>query len=242
MDVPVQGEKAGAAIAQALRDMNAYGNVDCIIVGRGGGSLEDLWAFNEEVVARAIYDSRLPVISAVGHEVDFTIADFVADARAPTPSAAAHMAVADDEQNRRYYTARAQHLVRRVTRYFSQLRATFDALKSGHALSRAIRMVHDGRQTTDDLRRRSQAAMAHALRHARERYGRAAGELSALSPLSTLARGYSVVEKKNGAVVTDCGGISVGEKIHIRFLKGGARAEVTDIDQDMPNKRMTIME
>jgi exodeoxyribonuclease VII large subunit len=101
IDVPVQGEKAAAAIAQALREMNTYGNVDCIIVGRGGGSIEDLWAFNEEVVARAIFDSKLPVISAVGHEIDFTIADFVADVRAPTPSAAAEIAVADDEQNRR---------------------------------------------------------------------------------------------------------------------------------------------
>jgi exodeoxyribonuclease VII large subunit len=230
LDVPVQGEKAGGAIAQAIRDMNAYGKVDCIIVGRGGGSIEDLWAFNEEVVARAIYQSGLPVISAVGHEVDFTIADFVADVRAPTPSAAAQIAVADDEQNRRYYTARAQHLVRRVTKYFSHLRATFDAFKSGRALRRVIRMVHDGRQATDELRRRSQAAMTHSLRHARQRFAGTAGELSALSPLTTMARGFSVVTREDGTLVRDSGRVSPNEKVNIRFFKGAARAEIIGVD------------
>ena len=229
IDTPVQGEKAGAAIAQALRDMNAYGKVDCIIVGRGGGSMEDLWAFNEEIVARAIYESSLPVISAVGHEIDFTIADFVADLRAPTPSAAAQIAIADDEQNRRYYEARAQHLVRRVTRYFSDLRAAFDALKCDRALKRAIRLARDGRQTADELGRRSGSALAHVLRHTRERYGRAAAHLHALSPLTTMARGYSVVAKSGGTVVKDCAQVSPGEKVHIRFFKGTAQADIISV-------------
>jgi exodeoxyribonuclease VII large subunit len=228
IDVPVQGEKAAPAIAHALRDMNAYGKVDCIIVGRGGGSIEDLWAFNEEVVARAIFDSRIPVISAVGHEIDFTIADFVADIRAPTPSAAAEMAISDDEQNRRYFEARAQHFIRRVTRYFSDLRVAYDSLKAGLALKRALHLVRDARQTADELDRRSKAALLGAFRQARERYVRAGAHLHALSPLSTLARGFSVVTKDDGAVVRDAGRISVGEKVHIRFFKGEAHADIVD--------------
>jgi exodeoxyribonuclease VII large subunit len=229
IDVPVQGEKAGPAIAQAIRDMNTYGQVDCIIVGRGGGSIEDLWAFNEEIVARAIFESKIPIISAVGHEVDFTIADFVADMRAPTPSAAAQFAVADDEQNRRYFEARAQHLVRRLTRYFSDLRTTLDTMKTGLALRRVIRMVRDLRQTTDELRRRSQTALINTVRNARWHYSRVAAELHALSPLTTMARGYSVVAKSDGTTVKDCSRISQGENVHIRFFKGAARADITRI-------------
>jgi exodeoxyribonuclease VII large subunit len=228
IDVPVQGEKAAPAIAQALRDMNDYGKVDCIIVGRGGGSIEDLWAFNEEIVARAIFDSRLPVISAVGHEIDFTIADFVADIRAPTPSAAAEMAIADDEQNRRYFEARAQHFITRVRRYFSDLRVAYDSLKAGLALKRALHLAQDARQTVDELDRRSKAALVGAFRQGRERYVRAAAQLHALSPLSTLSRGYSVVTGSDGSVVRDAGLISVGEKVHIRFFKGHAHADIVD--------------
>ena len=227
IDVPVQGENAGAAIAQAIRDMNDYGKVDCIIVGRGGGSIEDLWAFNEEAVARAIFDSKLPVISAVGHEIDFTIADFVADVRAPTPSAAAEIAVADDEQNRRYFRARAQHLVRRMTRYFSDLKTAYDALKGGLALKRAMRMVQDARQAADELDRRSKSALVHAFRHNKERYRRLAAQLNALSPLNVMARGYSVVSKGDGAVVKDITQISEGEKVRIRFFKGAAQADIS---------------
>jgi exodeoxyribonuclease VII large subunit len=234
IDVPVQGEKAAPAIAQALRDMNAYGKVDCIVVGRGGGSVEDLWAFNEEAVARAIFESRLPVISAVGHEIDFTIADFVADARAPTPSAAAQLAVADDEQNRRYFHSRAQHLVRRVTRYFSDVRVTYESLRAGQALRRARRMVQDARQAVDELDRRSQSALVNTLRRRRDHYARAGAQLHALSPLNTMARGYSVVSKGAGAVVRDAGQVSVGEKVMIRFFKGHAQADIVERSDKSP--------
>ena len=128
IDVAVQGDTAASRIAQAIRDMNAYAKVDCIIVGRGGGSIEDLWPFNEEIVARSIAESDIPIISAVGHEIDFTIADFVADVSAPTPSAAAEMAVPDDRENRRYFYSLAQRLYADFTRYFSDAQAAFDSL------------------------------------------------------------------------------------------------------------------
>ena len=229
IDVPVQGEKAAAAIAQALRDMNTYGKVDCIIVGRGGGSIEDLWAFNEEVVARAIFESTLPVISAVGHEIDFTIADFVADVRAPTPSAAAEIAIADDEQNKRYFMARAQHLIRRVVRYVSDIRSAYDALKGGLAMKRALKMVQSAQQTVDEFDRRSKIAMIHVLRHTREQYGRAVAQLHALSPLTTMARGYSVVSRSDGTIVKDAARVLTGEKVHLRFFKGSAQADIASV-------------
>jgi exodeoxyribonuclease VII large subunit len=230
IDVPVQGEKAAQAIAQALCDMNAYGKVDCIIVGRGGGSIEDLWAFNEEVVARAIVGSKLPVISAVGHEIDFTIADFVADVRAPTPSAAAEMAIADDEQNKRYFMARAQHLIRRVTRYVDDRRSAYEALKGGLAMKRALRMVHNAQQTVDELDRRSKNAMIHALRHNRQQYGRAVAQLHALSPLTTMARGFSVVSKSDATIIRDAAKVTLGEKVHLRFFKGSALADIASVN------------
>lgn len=226
IDVPVQGEHAAAAIVNAVRDMNAYGNVDCIIVGRGGGSIEDLWAFNEEAVARAIAASKLPVISAVGHEIDFTIADFVADARASTPSAAAEMTIADDEQNRRYFFSRAQYALRRFIRYFSERQNAFQRLLQRKALKRAPRTIADARQTLDELRRRSARAALVALRHSRERFSRAASQLRALGPVQTMARGFSIVAKADGTTIKDAGQTIDGERVAIHFYKGKARADI----------------
>jgi exodeoxyribonuclease VII large subunit len=226
IDVPVQGEKAAPAIVQAIRDMNTFGAADCIIVGRGGGSIEDLWAFNEESVALAIAQSTIPIISAVGHEIDFTIADFVADVRAPTPSAAAEMAIADDEQNRRYFIARAQYIARRFISYFSTVRSSYQRLLQRPGLRRAMRITVEARQTADDLQQRRRRAMENILRHLRDRHGRAASHLHALSPLNTLARGFSVVAKTDGTVLKNVANVAAGERIAIRFFKGEAQADV----------------
>jgi len=228
IDVPVQGDTAAAKMAQALGDMNAYGKIDCIIIGRGGGSIEDLWAFNDETLARAIAQSAIPVISAVGHEIDFTIADFVADVRAPTPSAAAEIAVADDQQNRRYFNTRAQYLIKYFISYFTTVKDSFRRVLRRPALKRAPRIVTEARQSVDDLKQRSLRATVFTLRHMRQRVHRGAAALQALSPLSTMARGFSVVVKTDGTAVRDAALIAKGERVGIHFFKGKAQADIVE--------------
>ena len=231
IDAPVQGDTAAAKMIQALKDMNAWGNVDCIIIGRGGGSIEDLWAFNDEALARAMAQSAIPVISAVGHEIDFTIADFVADVRAPTPSAAAEIAVADDEENRRFFTARAQYLTRHFISYFSSVKKSYERSVQNPVLRRAPRIIAEARQSLDVARQRLLRATAVGVRSMRQRASRAASSLNALSPLSTMARGFSVVVKADGSVVRDAAQTARGEFVGIRFFKGKARATIVDFDE-----------
>jgi exodeoxyribonuclease VII large subunit len=227
MDVPVQGETAAPRIAQAIADMNRFGRVDCIIVGRGGGSAEDLWAFNEEIVARAIASSTIPVISAVGHEIDFTIADFVADVRAPTPSAAAEIAVGDDRENRRYFESLCRRLSAGANALVSTARSSFDSLSESPGWRRAADMAEEARQSLDELENRQTLALRASLEKARLRLSAAASKLSALSPLATMARGYSVVADASGAAVTNASQVSCGDAIRIYFHSGRADATVT---------------
>jgi exodeoxyribonuclease VII large subunit len=229
-NVRVQGDGAAADIARAIRRMNEYGQVDCMIVGRGGGSIEDLWAFNEEPVARAIFASQIPVISAVGHETDFTIADFVADARAATPSAAAEMAVADEEENKRLFVS----LARRVTGAFlGAFRAKRDSLSMAMrspGMRDVARRVAEGRQQLDGLREVSLKSMATVLRERATSLTSAAAHLEALSPLAVLSRGYSVVSKPDGAVVRSSLSLTPGETVKMRFSEGGAEATVQSVE------------
>jgi exodeoxyribonuclease VII large subunit len=227
IDVPVQGETAAPRIAQAIGDMNRFGRVDCIIVGRGGGSAEDLWAFNEEIVARAIASSAIPVISAVGHEIDFTIADFVADVRAPTPSAAAEMAVGDDRENRRYFESLCRRLVTGAQTPVSTARASVDSLAESPGWRRAADMAAEARQFLDELENRQTLTLRRAFERSRLQLSAAASRLSALSPLATMARGYSVVADKRGAAVTNVSAVSCGDAIRIYFHTGRAEATVT---------------
>jgi exodeoxyribonuclease VII, large subunit len=231
MDVPVQGDKAAEKIAQALRDMNAYGKVDCIIVGRGGGSIEDLWAFNEEVLARAIFESAIPVISAVGHEIDFTISDFVADVRAPTPSAAAEIAVPDDERDSRYFLARAQQITGRFFGFYSDARNTYHSLIQRPGLKRVSGIIRESRQTTDSLSDTLKRSFYHAFKNYTEHSIHAASRLNALSPLHTMARGYSVVSDASGETIKNASRVSKGDQVDIRFFKGKAKAEIKETAQ-----------
>jgi exodeoxyribonuclease VII large subunit len=230
IDVAVQGDKAALQIAAAIRDMNTYGKVDCIIVGRGGGSIEDLWAFNEEIVARAIAASKIPIISAVGHEIDFTIADFVADVRAPTPSAAAEIAVPDDREGRRYFYSLAGRLYNGFTRFFSEAQAALDACRERPAWQRPLELAADSRQSLDELNERQARARRVYFEKIRGSLSAAASQLSALSPLATMGRGYSVVADKNGATVKNASQVSCGDAIKIYFHTGKADATVTASD------------
>jgi exodeoxyribonuclease VII large subunit len=223
--VRVQGAEAAQEIAGAIQDFNDYGNVDVLIVGRGGGSLEDLWAFNEEVVARAIYASEIPIISAVGHEIDFTIADFVADLRAPTPSAAAEMAVRDQvelvEIVRNFsYTSR-EHLADLI----QSLRDTVRNLLGSYAFHTPIDRVRQYSQRVDELGRGLPVRMSHYLTFLHKHIDSLERRLHTLSPDAVLKRGYSLVSHK-GELVARAGELDSGDEIAVRFHDGSVPATV----------------
>lgn len=268
--VKVQGEGAADEIAAAIRDFNRYRHVDVLIVGRGGGSLEDLWAFNEESVARAIRASRVPVISAVGHEVDFTIADFVADLRAPTPSAAAELVVKSRRELDAELANHSQRLVLAMERTLAGARGKMEGLVAslkdpslwiGHLMQRVddlsersdralrgklslsrerfLAVLHRLQIRSPSLeveRSREQlvvaadrltAAMRHMIESAHERSAVNAARLSALSPLATLERGYSITRSRvDGAVVRDSNQLRPGDSVQVTFRRGSASCVV----------------
>jgi exodeoxyribonuclease VII large subunit len=229
VDVPVQGETAAPKIAAGLADLNEWGMVDAIIVGRGGGSAEDLWPFNEEVVARAIYASEIPVISAVGHEIDFTIADFVADVRAPTPSAAAERVSSDREEDRRLFDQCSERFARCTAEFFGARREAFDALLTDGALRKPAQRVLDGQQALDDGADGLLRGFRAKVNAADDRFAAAALRLNALSPLAVLRRGFSVVTKSDGSVVRSASQVGIGDPVSLRFHSGSAAATMTSV-------------
>jgi len=190
--VAVQGEGAALQIAAALRNVHLIPGVDVVVTGRGGGSLEDLWAFNEEIVARAIFECVIPVVSAVGHEIDVTVADLVADVRALTPSEAGELVVPHHEEIRGELARLAQHLVHALTGRAQAARARLDSLASRRVLTRPLERLHDLARRLDELELRSRRAITNRLKLARQEIAAAGGRLEALSPLKVLERGYSV--------------------------------------------------
>lgn len=235
IDVPVQGEKAASEIAAAIRRMNEYKQVECIIVGRGGGSIEDLWAFNEEIVARAIFSSDIPIISAVGHEIDFTISDFVADIRAATPSVAAEIAVADTRESKRYYDSCIGRLSFGFQRYFQQITQDYRRAAASSAFRLPVRRLIDYYQQIDDCELRCSKNIEIIMQQALSRFRNAGARLHALSPLAVLARGYAVVRTENGASVKSSDQLSVGSVVQMRFSEGCANAAITSIDTNGEN-------
>lgn len=227
--VKVQGDGAAEEIGAAIVELEQQGEADVLIVGRGGGSLEDLWAFNEEVVARAIAGTCVPVISAVGHETDFTIADFVADLRAPTPSAAAELVV----KNRQELEAHLDHLIMRLQSYVDQTVSLATERFNGfeRRLQLAARDFSGLPDTIASLERRLSLAMKSLLRTKTDRFGLAVGQLEALSPLQQLERGYVVASlDKEGCQLASADTLGVGDDLWLRFAKGSARTRVEDIE------------
>ncbi len=223
----VQGAEAPSAIANALDLLNEHGEADVIIVGRGGGSVEELWAFNEEVVARAIARSRIPVISAVGHETDFTIADFVADHRASTPTAAAVVAVPDIEEWRDDVREQQQMLYDtmedRLFRLGEELERTQLALHHASPL----KLIDNRRQQLDDTMERLYQQMSHTLSLQRERLRSAALQLHSLSPLLTIARGYAVVRRDSDqTIITSTNQTQPGDTLTVQVQDGQFPVEV----------------
>jgi exodeoxyribonuclease VII large subunit len=225
----VQGVDAPPQIASALAALNALGNIDVIIVARGGGSLEDLWAFNDEQVARAIVASTAPVISAVGHETDFTIADFVADLRAPTPSAAAELVAPDVRDLSLRLAANETRLGDAIQRLLTELRGPVEERRRLLRRFSPDQVIGRQRQRLDDLARVATASMAHRLMLARERSAALSARLATLSPYATLDRGYAIVRQAEaGTVVTRIAQAAPGDLLAIRVADGEFAAVTCD--------------
>ena len=227
----VQGDGAVNSIINGIHALDALG-VDVIIVGRGGGSIEDLWAFNEEEVARAIFECETPVISAVGHETDTTIADYVADMRAPTPSAAAELAVFDYQaalerqqrlqaQMERCLRQRAQNAYLRLRDYQTRLRYLSPELK-----------LRERRKLAADLEEKLSGRMEQILKGKRHELALLSGRLEAMSPVKKLSQGFSYVADESGHAVTDASAVSVGQQLTVHLLKGRLQTEVTEVETD----------
>jgi exodeoxyribonuclease VII large subunit len=226
----VQGAEAPASIAAALDLLNEHGEADVVIVGRGGGSIEELWAFNEEVVARAIARSRIPVISGVGHETDFTIADFVADYRASTPTAAATAAVPDIADWRIEAQERAQELTFLMKERLEDLRAELERTQRDLQRVSPLNLVDRRRQQIDDVTERLQTQIDHLLSLHHERLRGVALQLHTLSPLLTIARGYAIVRRaENQEVVTSVQQVQVGDTLDIQVQDGHIPVQIRSL-------------
>ena len=223
----VQGADAPAEIVRVIDMLNRLSDVDALIVGRGGGSLEDLWAFNEECVARAIFASRIPVISAVGHEIDFTIADFVADLRAPTPSAAAELVVRNKADLAQTLDAQHARLKQAMRHLLDRSRAA--AAHAARRLSDPRRRLNELQQRVDDLAQRLARTMRHALERKQAQRDTQIAKLDALSPLAVLAKGYAIC--RNAATlrpVKRAADANVGDALLVRMFDGELRCEVRE--------------
>ncbi len=236
--VRVQGETAAGEIAAAIDGFNMRADVDVIIVTRGGGSLEDLWAFNEEAVARAIARSRIPVISAVGHEIDFTISDFVADLRVPTPSAAAELVIAKKSELQGTVEMISSRISSAMRERISSLRNRLRLCEQSYVFQAPRKMVRHHQQLLDELAGRFQRSFLHKIELIRNRLGAVAGKLESLSPLAILARGYSViVRERDGAVVSEAAQVTRGDIVRARLCRGGFTAAVEEVDKAESPKR-----
>ncbi len=228
--VKVQGDAAKDEIALAVKEFNDLKNVDVIIVTRGGGSLEDLWPFNEEVVARAVYASELPVISAVGHEVDYTICDFVADFRAPTPSAAAELVIPRKEDLERDIDAWVTRLKNVLTGKIGLFTERLNALKDSYVLRQPLNLITQNEQKIDDLRKDISIRIDHILKMRSENFKLLTHKLEALNPLAILNRGYSVTLKlPEGDIVKDVSRLKKGDQVETKLGSGKFRSRVEDV-------------
>lgn len=222
----VQGEGAAENIVRGIEFFNREKNVDTIIIGRGGGSLEDLWPFNEEITARAIFNSEIPIISAVGHETDFTIADFVADLRAPTPSAAGELAVPDIAEVKWKIQNINGRLSNALKKKSDNLKIRLDSLKNAKVLKEPYEIVHRKMLDTDKYIKDLEKVFSMKIKDNHIKLATQMGRLENLSPLKTLMRGYSVIEKLDGKVVNSVEQLQTGDEISIRLSNGSKHAKI----------------
>ncbi|RPH92175.1 exodeoxyribonuclease VII large subunit [candidate division KSB1 bacterium] len=230
--VKVQGSGAAEEIAAAIDAFNREGKADVLVVGRGGGSLEDLWAFNEEIVARAIFRSRIPVVSAVGHEVDFTIADLAADVRAPTPSAAMELILPDREEAAAEILGISRRLNARKGDLIRGLRHRLRVLSQHWALRQPVNLVHFAGQRLDELRSRFLTAYAGSVNEKRAALNRLRELTVLFRPQAILDRGYSIVRDADGRVIRDARMLANGQPAFLTFARGSAEAEIRRISDN----------
>lgn len=222
----VQGEGAAQTIVNGIKYFNKAKNVDTIIIGRGGGSLEDLWPFNEEITARAIYESEIPIISAVGHETDFTIADFVADLRAPTPSAAGELAVPDVLEVRWKLENINKRLANSLRKKVENMRIKYDNLKNSRALKNPYDALRQKMIVCDNLYKNIENNFSLKVKDRHIKLVGFIGRLENLSPLKTMLRGYSIVENLDGKVIKSVNDLSKNDEISIRLNDGKRKAKI----------------
>ena len=226
LPVRVQGVEAPGEICAAIAWANQHQVADLIITGRGGGSMEDLWAFNDENVARTIYHSAIPVISAVGHEPDVTISDFVADLRAATPSNAAELAVPDQNEVAVWLRQMEGRLAQAMGRRLESARRDLDRAARCRALQDPMTYVDDKRMVLDYQREKLAAGLSQALNRERQRFGSLASKLDALSPLKVLGRGYAIPRREDGSVVRSTGDVAPGDALKLRVADGEINCQV----------------
>ena len=225
----VQGEQAAAYLAGGIRYFNRAGNVDVIIIGRGGGSIEDLWAFNDERLAREIAASAIPVISAVGHETDFTICDFVADLSAPTPSAAAELVFPDREALKADLSAKLAKIAALTKADVAAKRQRLTMLASSRAMRSPAAVLAEKQMRVDELSVRMHLAADKLLQAKQQRLAAGAGKLQALSPLAVLSRGYAVTYQENGELATSVTQLEPEQSITVRYADGAIKAQVQSV-------------
>ena len=229
--VLVQGDGAHLQLTDAVNMFNSERAADVIIIGRGGGSIEDLWEFNDEGLARAVYNSEIPVISAVGHETDFTICDFVADMRAPTPSAAAELAVPDANELQYALSALKNRMFLNVSSGIADRRSRLEYLTSKGALKSPDEMLSNRSQRLDTAFSKMLSSYENRIGGKKVEFISAATALSKLDPMSVLMRGFAFVSDKNGKNVCSSQALAKGDKINVRFHDGSAVCEVKEITQ-----------
>ena len=223
--VPVQGEGAAEKIADGIKFMNKNQLADVLILARGGGSLEDLWPFNEEIVAHAIYNSEIPVISAVGHETDFSISDFVADLRAPTPSAAAELAVPDVYEVKQKINLYQNRLRLSLVKKVEIMKLRYEKCMSSRVFKEPLRNINYNYLKVDTYIKKLENIIKTKQKEEKTKYVELVAKLDTLSPLKTLTRGYSLVEKNNN-IIKSAKDVNTGDKIDLKFSDGTKQAEI----------------
>lgn len=229
--VPVQGMGAAEKIVEAIKIVNEQKIVDVIILARGGGSIEDLWPFNEEILARAIYESQIPIISAVGHETDFTIADFVADLRAPTPSAAAELAQADIYEIKRKIESYKDRYKQLLKKKIELMRLKYEKIMASRVFTDPLKKINENYLNIDMKMKSMQTAIQNILNENKVKTKNYILKLDALSPLKTLARGYSITEH-NGKILKSIKQVKENDEIGIRLEDGKIFAKTLKIENN----------
>ncbi len=232
LPVRVQGVEAPGEIAAAIRYANYNRLADLLIVGRGGGSIEDLWAFNEEIVAHAIYDSQIPVISAVGHEPDVTISDFVADLRAATPSNAAELAVPDQDALRQTLDSMSVAMITALNRQLKAARKHYEMLSASPALKSPYGYLEQRRKSLEMVKNRMISAQIQGINRKKQRYIANVSKLDAMSPMKVLTRGYAMAQTKSGNVIKSVKQVNEGDSIRVAISDGVLTAQVSEVKEN----------